>query len=82
MKNSLKILRNFGLPGARRFKEWCGFTGGQPDTLRKVVGKKKIDLMKKVKPEFVEGAVKAGGATGNWWKRSDSAGRVRQLLFQ
>ena len=44
-------------------KEWCGFTGGQADTLRKAVGKKKIDLMKKVKPEFVEGAIKVGGAT-------------------
>ncbi len=44
-------------------KEWCGFTGGQADTLRKAVGKKKINLMKKVKPEFVEGAVKVGGAT-------------------
>ncbi len=44
-------------------KEWCGFTGGQADTLRKAVGKKKMDLMKKVKPEFVEGAVKVGGAT-------------------
>ncbi|MBQ6510766.1 DNA polymerase III subunit alpha [Candidatus Saccharibacteria bacterium] len=44
-------------------KEWCGFTGGQADTLRKAVGKKKIDLMKKVKPEFIEGAVKVGGAT-------------------
>lgn len=44
-------------------KEWCGFTGGQADTLRKAVGKKKIDLMKKVKPEFIEGAIKVGGAT-------------------
>lgn len=44
-------------------KEWCGFTGGQADTLRKAVGKKNIELMKKVKPEFVEGAVKVGGAT-------------------
>ncbi len=44
-------------------KEWCGFTGGQADTLRKAVGKKKIDLMKKVKPQFIEGAVKIGGAT-------------------
>ncbi|MBQ3320595.1 hypothetical protein IJG71_00460, partial [Candidatus Saccharibacteria bacterium] len=38
-----------------------GFTGGQADTLRKAVGKKKIDLMNKVKPEFIEGAVKIGG---------------------
>lgn len=44
-------------------KEWCGFTGGQADTLRKAVGKKKIDLMRKVKVEFVEGAVTHGGAT-------------------
>src|SRR5690606_8201358 len=44
-------------------KEWCGFTGGQADTLRKAVGKKKIDLMRKMKIEFVEGAVKHGGAT-------------------
>jgi DNA polymerase-3 subunit alpha len=43
-------------------KEWCGFTGGQADTLRKAVGKKKIDIMRKVKVEFVEGAVKVGGA--------------------
>lgn len=44
-------------------KEWCGFTGGQADTLRKAVGKKNIDLMRKIKPEFVEGAVTIGGAT-------------------
>ncbi len=43
-------------------KEWCGFTGGQADTLRKAVGKKKIDLMRKMKIEFVEGAIKNGGA--------------------
>jgi DNA polymerase-3 subunit alpha len=43
-------------------KEWCGFTGGQADTLRKAVGKKKIDLMRKVKVDFVEGAIKHGGA--------------------
>lgn len=46
-------------------KEWCGFTGGQADTLRKAVGKKKIDLMRKMKVEFVEGAVKHGGATSS-----------------
>ena len=66
MKNSLK--NTYGiLVYQEQFmqisKEWCGFTGGQADTLRKAVGKKKIDLMKKVKPEFIEGAVKVGGAT-------------------
>jgi DNA polymerase-3 subunit alpha len=43
-------------------KEFAGFTGGQADTLRKAVGKKKIDLMRKVKVDFVEGAVKFSGA--------------------
>jgi DNA polymerase-3 subunit alpha len=43
-------------------KEWCGFTGGQADTLRKAVGKKQIDLMRKVKVDFVEGAIKTSGA--------------------
>ncbi|MDO5451866.1 MAG: DNA polymerase III subunit alpha [Candidatus Saccharibacteria bacterium] len=44
-------------------KEWCGFTGGQADTLRKAVGKKKVKLMEEVKPQFIEGAIKVGGAT-------------------
>lgn len=44
-------------------KDWCGFTGGQADTLRKAVGKKKIDLMRKVKVDFVEGAQKHSGAS-------------------
>lgn len=44
-------------------KEWCGFTGGQADTLRKAVGKKKIDVMRKVKVDFIEGAMKHGGAS-------------------
>lgn len=44
-------------------KEWCGFTGGQADTLRKAVGKKNIELMRKVKVDFVKGAVEHGGAT-------------------
>jgi DNA polymerase-3 subunit alpha len=42
-------------------KDMCGFTGGQADTLRKAVGKKKRDLMEKVKPEFVDGMVKVSG---------------------
>lgn len=43
-------------------KDFAGFTGGQADTLRKAVGKKKIDIMRKVKVDFVEGAVKFSGA--------------------
>lgn len=43
-------------------KEWCGFSGGQADTLRKAVGKKNVELMRKVKVDFVEGAMKVSGA--------------------
>lgn len=43
-------------------KDFAGFTGGQADTLRKAVGKKNIDLMRKVKVDFVQGAVGFSGA--------------------
>jgi DNA-directed DNA polymerase III (polc) len=43
-------------------KDMCGFTGGEADTLRKAVGKKKMDLMRKMKPKFIDGAVKHAGA--------------------
>ena len=39
-------------------KDLCGFTGGQADYLRKAVGKKKMDMMLKIKPEFIDGALK------------------------
>lgn len=39
-------------------KDFAGFTGGQADTLRKAVGKKKIDLMKQIKQDFIDGAVR------------------------
>ncbi len=42
-------------------KDVCGFTGGQADTLRKAIGKKKIELMQKMKPEFVRGGVEHSG---------------------
>ena len=38
-------------------KEFAGFTGGQADTLRKAVGKKDIGMMRKVRADFVKGAV-------------------------
>lgn len=38
-------------------KDLCGFTGGQADTLRKAVGKKKLDLMAQIKPQLIEGAL-------------------------
>ncbi len=35
----------------------AGFTLGKADILRKAMGKKKVDVMEKLKPEFLEGAV-------------------------
>jgi DNA polymerase-3 subunit alpha len=53
-------------------KELSGFTGGQADTLRKAIGKKKIDVMQKMKVDFIDGAVKNGAARGQmeqFWKQ-------------
>lgn len=43
-------------------KEMCGFTGGQADTLRKAIGKKIPEVMRKMKAEFIEGAITTVGA--------------------
>ncbi|HEU5004620.1 MAG TPA: DNA polymerase III subunit alpha [Candidatus Saccharimonadales bacterium] len=43
-------------------KEMCGFTGGQADTMRKAIGKKIPEVMKKLKKDFIEGGVKTSGA--------------------
>lgn len=41
-------------------KDMAGFTGGEADTLRKAMGKKIADLMKKMRVQFIEGSVKNG----------------------
>jgi DNA polymerase-3 subunit alpha len=41
-------------------KDVCGFTGGEADTLRKAIGKKKRDMMLKMEKRFIEGAVEKG----------------------
>jgi DNA polymerase-3 subunit alpha len=41
-------------------REVCGFTGGEADTLRKAIGKKKKDVMDKMMVKFIEGAVANG----------------------
>ncbi len=41
-------------------RDVCGFTGGEADTLRKAIGKKKVDVMKKLQIQFEDGAVKNG----------------------
>ncbi|HKX73056.1 MAG TPA: DNA polymerase III subunit alpha [Candidatus Saccharimonadales bacterium] len=53
-------------------KELSGFTGGQADTLRKAIGKKKIDVMQKMKVDFIAGAVKNGAeeqSMEKFWKQ-------------
>ena len=47
---------------SRIAQDLCGFTGGQADTLRKAIGKKKRDVMAKMKKEFIDGAVKTSNA--------------------
>jgi DNA polymerase III subunit alpha len=42
-------------------KEVCGFTGGEADTLRKAIGKKKADLMAKMKDKMIEGGQRESG---------------------
>ncbi len=41
-------------------KDVCGFTGGEADTLRKAIGKKKRDMMMKMEKRFIEGAMENG----------------------
>ena len=41
-------------------KRLSGFTPGQADTLRKAMGKKKIDIMEKFRAKFIEGGEKNG----------------------
>lgn len=43
-------------------REMCGFTGGEADTLRKAMGKKIMEVMDRLKPKFIEGAVANGVA--------------------
>jgi len=41
-------------------RDVCGFTGGEADTLRKAIGKKKLDVMAKMQVKFEDGAVANG----------------------
>ncbi|MBA2279325.1 DNA polymerase III subunit alpha [Candidatus Saccharibacteria bacterium] len=50
-------------------KDMCGFTGGQADTLRKAIGKKQVDVMKKMKKDFIDGAVKHSNADPDMMSR-------------
>ncbi len=52
--------------------DMCGFSGGQADTLRKAIGKKKVELMAQMKKEFIDGMVKNSGVKASFaekfWK--------------
>ncbi|HSX14610.1 MAG TPA: DNA polymerase III subunit alpha [Candidatus Saccharimonadales bacterium] len=54
-------------------QDFCGFSGGQADTLRKAIGKKQRDTMAKMEHDFVSGAVKTSGVTKDFaqafWKK-------------
>jgi len=50
-------------------KEVAGFTGGEADTLRKAIGKKKIDLMAKMKDKMIDGAEKHSGVPRDLMER-------------
>ncbi len=41
-------------------RDVSGFTGGEADTLRKAIGKKKLDVMQKMQVKFIDGAVANG----------------------
>ena len=44
-------------------KDMCGFTGGQADTLRKAIGKKQLETMRKMKELFIAGMIEKSGVT-------------------
>lgn len=54
-------------------KDVCGFTGGEADTLRKAIGKKKIDMMRKMKARMIEGGKEVSGVEPSlmekFWKQ-------------
>lgn len=53
--------------------EVCGFSGGEADTLRKAIGKKNIEMMRKMKQRMIEGAKETSGIDSitmeKFWKQ-------------
>jgi len=50
-------------------KDLCGFTGGEADTLRKGIAKKIPEVLEKLKPKFIEGAIRESGADPDLMER-------------
>ena len=44
-------------------KDVCGFSGGEADTLRKAIGKKKIDILRKMRQRMIDGAKEVSGVS-------------------
>ena len=63
-------------------REVCGFTGGEADTLRKAIGKKKLDVMDKMKVKFIDGAVANGVPQAGDRKILERPAGLRRLLLQ
>lgn len=57
-------------------KDMCGFTGGQADTLRKGVAKKKPEVLATLKKDFIEGAIKTSsvekGIVEQFWQQLEA----------
>lgn len=50
-------------------KDMCGFSGGEADTLRKGIAKKIPEVLAKMKPKFIEGAIRESGADPDLMER-------------
>ncbi len=53
-------------------RDVCGFSGAEADTLRKAIGKKNRDIMKKMEERFINGAVSRGidkKLISDFWKQ-------------
>jgi DNA polymerase-3 subunit alpha len=57
-------------------KDMCGFTGGQADTLRQAIGKKKRETMAKMKTAFIDGMIEHSQVERNFaekfWVRMEA----------
>ena len=60
----------------------AGFTKGEADTLRKAMGKKKADLIAKMKPKFLEGGGERGHDTDRARENLEGLGGLCQLRLQ
>ncbi len=63
-------------------QEMAGFTGGQADSLRKAMGKKKRKMMDELKEKFIEGCARNGIQTENCGEGLDRLGSFCPVCLQ